>query len=166
MTDRIRFITYLGQTILLGDLSQCNPATVEKVLRELPEVVSTQPRGSVLVFTDFRAAQFDAEGLRVMKETAVFDKPYVKRAAWIGAESFPPGFPEELHKFSRRDFGSFESRKMPWHGWRRIRGFAPSDGSSIAKTAVAAVMPGLGQSITEVGCKMLSSLKGTACSAD
>jgi hypothetical protein len=111
MTDRIQFITYLGKTILLVDLSECKPATVEKVFRELPEVVSTQPRGSVLVFTDFRATTFDAEALRVMKETAVFDKPYVKKAAWIGAESFPQGFSKELHEFSRRDFGSFERRE-------------------------------------------------------
>ncbi len=111
MTDRIRFITYLGKTILLVDLSNCRPATVEKVLRELPEVVSTQPRGSVLIFTDFRATTFDAEALRVMKETAVFDKPYVKKSAWIGAESFPPGFSEGLQEFSRRDFVSFEKQE-------------------------------------------------------
>lgn len=111
MTDRIRFITHLGKTILLVDLSNCKPATVEKVLRELPEVVSTQPLGSVLVFTDFTAATFDAEALRVMKETAVFDKPYVRKSAWIGAESFPQGFSEGLQEFSRRDFISFDRQE-------------------------------------------------------
>jgi hypothetical protein len=24
-----------------------------------------------------------------MKESAVFDKPYIKKSAWVGAESFP-----------------------------------------------------------------------------
>jgi hypothetical protein len=99
MNDRIRFITHQGKQILLVDLSHCAAAEVEKVLRELPEVVTTRPRGSVLIFSDFTAASFDAEAMRVMKETAVFDKPYIKKTAWVGTEAFP------------EDFSKL------WHGW-------------------------------------------------
>lgn len=111
MNQRLRFITHRGKQILLVDLSRCDAAMVEKVLRELPEVVTKRPRGSVLIFTDFSAATFDAEAMRVMKESAVFDKPYVKKSAWIGAESFPEGLAKSLREFSRRDFGSFNSRE-------------------------------------------------------
>jgi hypothetical protein len=111
MNERLRFITHQGKQILLVDVSHCNPAMVEKVLREVPDVVAKQPRGSVLILTDFRASTFDAEAMRVMKESAVFDKPYVKKSAWVGADSFPEGFAKSLREFSRRDFGSFNSRE-------------------------------------------------------
>jgi hypothetical protein len=111
MNDRIRFITHQGKQILLVDLSHCPAATVEKVLRELPEVVTTRPLGSVLIFSDFTATTFDAESIRIMKEAAVFDKPYIKKTAWIGAETFPQEFSKSLNSFSGREFPTFKSRE-------------------------------------------------------
>ena len=46
-----------------------------------------------------------------MKETAVFDKPFIKRSAWIGAESVPGVFLHSLAAFSRRDFPTFSTRE-------------------------------------------------------
>lgn len=46
-----------------------------------------------------------------MKETAVFDKLYVKKSAWTGTESFPQAFSENVKSFSRRKFPVFETRK-------------------------------------------------------
>jgi hypothetical protein len=112
MTHRIRFITHQGKQILLVDLSHCSASEVEKVLRELPEVVTTRPLGSVLIFSDFTATTFDAESIRVMKETAVFDKPYIKKTAWIGAESLSPEFRATLPTFSGRDFPMFHDREQ------------------------------------------------------
>jgi hypothetical protein len=111
MPDRVRFITHQGKQILLVDLSHCLAPEVEKILRELPDIVTARPRGSVLIFSDFTAASFDAEALRVMKETAVFDKPHVKKSAWIGTESLPPEFSQSLTKFSGREFPVFKSRE-------------------------------------------------------
>jgi hypothetical protein len=112
MTHHIRFITHEGKQILLVDLSHCSASEVEKVLRELPEVVTTRPLGSVLILSDFTAATFDAEAVRVMKETAVFDKPYIKKTAWTGAESLSPEFHETLSSFSGRDFPTFKDREQ------------------------------------------------------
>jgi hypothetical protein len=111
MNDRIRFIVHQGKQILLVDLSHCSAAEVEKTLRKLPEVVTARPRGSVLIFSDFTATSFDEEALRVMKETAVFDKPFVKKTAWLGAENFPQNFAESLSSFSRREFPVFKTRE-------------------------------------------------------
>jgi hypothetical protein len=41
------------------------------------------------VLADFTGASIDVEAIRAMKESAVFDKPYIKRSAWVGAEKFP-----------------------------------------------------------------------------
>jgi hypothetical protein len=110
MTDRVRFITHQGTQVLIVDLSNCLAAEVEKILRELPDVVTTRPRSSVLAVTDFTGASFDAEAIRVLKETAAFDKPFVKKSAFVGTESFPQGFFENLKSFSRRDFRTFKTR--------------------------------------------------------
>ena len=45
-----------------------------------------------------------------MKESAVFDKPYIKKSAWVGAENFPEALSENIKTFSRRDFPAFKTR--------------------------------------------------------
>ena len=59
MIDRARFIAHQGKQILLVDLSNCSAAEVEKILRGLPDVVTTRPRSSVLALTDFTGASVD-----------------------------------------------------------------------------------------------------------
>jgi hypothetical protein len=108
--ERVRFITHQRKQILLVDLSNCSAGEVEKIIRALPELVATQPRGSVLVLSDFTGACFDQEAIRTMKEAAVFDKPYVKKSAWVGADKLPEELSQELRKFSRREFPVFETR--------------------------------------------------------
>jgi diguanylate cyclase (GGDEF)-like protein/PAS domain S-box-containing protein len=111
VTDRLRFISHEGKQILLIDVSNCSPAEVETMFRAVPELVTTRPRGSVLILTDFNGASFDQEAIRVMKETAVFDKPYVKKSAWAGTENLPHVFSTNLSSFSRREFPIFKTRE-------------------------------------------------------
>jgi hypothetical protein len=110
LTDRIKFITHQGKQILLVDLSNCLAAQVHEIIGALPEVVTTRPRNSVLILSDFTGAAFDEEALRAMKETAVFDKPFIKKSAWVGATYLPNAFAKNLKSFSRRDFPAFETR--------------------------------------------------------
>src|SRR5450755_5131303 len=110
MIDRVRFIIHQGKQILLVDLSKCSAAEVEKTLRALPDVVTARPLGSVLALSDFTGASFDAEGIRVLKEAAAFDKPFVKKSAFVGTENFPHGFCDSLSNFSRRTFPTFKTR--------------------------------------------------------
>jgi diguanylate cyclase (GGDEF)-like protein/PAS domain S-box-containing protein len=111
ITDRLRFITYEGKQILLINVSNCSATEVETTFRAVPELVTTRPRGSVLILTDFKGASFDQEAIRVMKETAVFDKPYVKKSAWAGTEGVPHVFSANLSSFSRREFPAFKTRE-------------------------------------------------------
>ena len=75
MAHRIQFITHQAKQILLVDLSSCSVGEVEKIVRTVPEVVTTRQRGSVLILSDFTGSSFDEEAVRAMKEAAVFDKP-------------------------------------------------------------------------------------------
>jgi len=109
--ERIRQINHHGKQLLVVDLSNCSAVEVAKILRAVPEFVTTQPRGSVLILSDFAGASFDQEAIRAMKESAVFDKPYVKKSAWVGAENFPETFRDTLKTFSRRQFPTFKTRQ-------------------------------------------------------
>jgi hypothetical protein len=111
LTDHIRFIAYRGKQVLLIDLSNCATAEVETIFRAVPNSVTTRPRGSVLILSDFRGASIGQEAMRIMKETAVFDKPYVKKSAWTGVEDMPEGAFENLSGFSHREFSVFQTRE-------------------------------------------------------
>jgi len=109
--DRIRSINYEGKKILLVDFSGCPANEVEEIARAVPEYVTVNPPGSVLVLTDFTGAAFDRDALLAMKETAVFDKPFVKKSALIGTEDLPVSFYDELKSFSRRELLPFKTRE-------------------------------------------------------
>jgi hypothetical protein len=111
MEERIRFIDHQGKRILLVDLSNCPANEVEKIVRKVPDHTTVQPLGSVLVLTDFTGAAFDRDSLRAVKETAVFDKPFVKKSALIGTENLPASFYDELKSFSRRELVIFKTRE-------------------------------------------------------
>lgn len=109
--ERIRFINYEGKRVLLVDFSKCSATEVERLSRTVPDYITVEPRGSVLVLTDFTGASFDGDALRTMKETAVFDKPFVKKSALIGTETLPQEFYEQMKSFSRRELPIFASRE-------------------------------------------------------
>jgi hypothetical protein len=110
MHGRIRFITHAGKKILFVDLSGSTAAEIQDVMRALPDHVATQPYKSVLLLADFKGARFDDEALRSTQQAAVFDKPFVRKSAWIGVE-MATHFAEKVANFSRRDFPTFETRE-------------------------------------------------------
>ena len=59
MDQRIRFVTHDGKQILIVDLSNCAAREVEQIARTVPNYVTAQPRGSVLVLADFTGASID-----------------------------------------------------------------------------------------------------------
>jgi len=61
--------------------------------------------------TDFGGALFDHDAFMTMKETAVFDKPFVKKSALIGTETLPKEFYEQMKIFSRRELPIFKTRE-------------------------------------------------------
>jgi hypothetical protein len=111
MEERIRFIDHRGKRVLLVDFSNCPANEVEELARAVPNYTTAQPLGSVLVLTDFTGAAFDRDALRAVKETAAFDKPFVKKSALIGTEDLPASFCDELKTFSRRDLLIFKTRE-------------------------------------------------------
>jgi hypothetical protein len=109
--DRVRFIHHDGKQVLLIDLTNCRAEEVRKIVGEVQHIVTAQPRKSVLTLSDLTGAQFSRDAFTRMKEVAVFDRPYVKRAALVAAESLPEVFYKALKTFSRREFLRFKTRE-------------------------------------------------------
>ena len=116
MEDRIRFIEHQAMQILLVDVSHCTPAEVAKIVLLVPSYVTSEPRGSVLLLADFTGAEFDRIAIDRLKESAVFDRPHLKRSAWVGIENLPKVFYEHIKNFSQRDLPAFKTREeaMDW----------------------------------------------------
>jgi hypothetical protein len=111
MHERIQFVSHQKKQILLVDFSNCSAVEVEKIARAAPETVTAQPRGSVLLLADFSGALFNEEALRAMKEGAVFDKPFIKKSAWVGAENLSSESERNLKAYSGREFTTFKTRE-------------------------------------------------------
>ncbi len=116
MEDRIGFIEHRGKQILLVDLSHCPPREVEKIVMLVPSYVTPEPRGSVLLLADFTGAEFDRMAIERLKEATVFDRPHLKRSAWVGIEKLSKIFFEHIKNFSRRELPTFKTREeaMEW----------------------------------------------------
>ena len=109
--NRVRFIYHQGKRILLIDLTSCKAEHVANIVFVVQRIVTAQPRGSVLTLSDYTGAEFSRDAVTRMKEVAVFDRPYVKRAAIVAAEALPEVYHEALRTFSRREFSRFKSRE-------------------------------------------------------
>src|SRR5438477_3836464 len=111
MEERIRFITHRGKQVLLVDISNCTPAEMDQLSRLVPAYVAAEPRGSVLLLADFTGSKFDKAAFESLKQATVYDRPHIKRSAWVGTEALPKVFYENLKSFSKRDLPIFNTRE-------------------------------------------------------
>jgi len=109
--DRMRFITHQGQRILLVDCTDCSPDEVAMIADLVPETITQEPLGSVLVLADFSRAQFTRESVERMKIAAVFDRPHLKRSAWVLTENLPKALYDSIRSFSGRQIPIFATRE-------------------------------------------------------
>lgn len=109
--ERITFITYRNQRILLADCSDCSATELAAVIDEVPGHITREPLGSVLVVGDFSRAVFSKDAVEHLKLAAVFDKDYVKRVAWVLTDNLDKTLYESIRTFSGREFPSFPTRE-------------------------------------------------------
>ena len=114
--ERISFITHKGKPIMLIDFSNCEPKEMLLLLDEVKRTVERHDRGSLLTLGDMTGAHIDRAVATRMKEVLVMDRPFVKRSAWVGVDSMPHVFYENMKSFSKREFPPFKSREeaMDW----------------------------------------------------
>jgi hypothetical protein len=114
--ERLRFVKHKGQAIFVVDLSHCRPKEMLLLMDQVRAIVARHAPGSMLTLADFTGAELDKRVVTRMKEVLTLDRPYVKRSAWVGAESLPHVFHESIKSFSQREFPTFQTREeaMDW----------------------------------------------------
>ncbi len=110
-TDRLNFVEYKGRQILVADFTDCTAEEVTAVTDDVKRVVTAQPERSVLIMADFSHAEFTRDTVTRLKEVTTYDRPYVRRAAWVHTETLPKVLYEAIKTFSQREFPTFASRE-------------------------------------------------------
>jgi hypothetical protein len=109
--NRVGFIVHKGKQVLVLDFTNCAPEEVKSVSDEARLIIAAQPQNSVLVLADFTGAQFSRDAVTRIKEVTTYDRPYVKRAAWVHTESLPKVFYDAIKTISQREFPIFATRE-------------------------------------------------------
>jgi hypothetical protein len=109
--NRLYFVKHKGHAILVADVSHCSAKEALLLMEMVRTTVARQEPGSVLILADFEGAKIDKQVATRLKEVLVLDRPYVKRAAWIGTESLPHIFYEHFKSFSQRELPTFKTRE-------------------------------------------------------
>jgi hypothetical protein len=111
LDNRLHFVKHKGQTILDADVSYCSAKEALLLMELVRTTVARQEPGSVLILANFEGAKINKQVATRLKEVLVLDRPYVKRAAWIGTESLPNIFYEHFKSFSQRELPTFKTRE-------------------------------------------------------
>jgi hypothetical protein len=111
LTERLRFTKHKGQAVFVIDFSHCKSGEILLLLDQVRLVVARHAPGSVLTFADFTGAEVDKKVATKINETLVFDRPYVRKSAWIGTETLPHVFYENFKTFSQRDIPIFKTQE-------------------------------------------------------
>lgn len=102
--ERVRFITHKGQQLLFVDMTNLQEGQCVPVIEQVMKMVTAQPKESVLVLTDWAGCKPGKKDLTRMKEVAVYDRPYVKKSAYINGAHLPQILIQQLQNFSQRTF--------------------------------------------------------------
>ena len=109
--ERVRFITHRGKRVLLIDNSQSTPEEMIHTMDRVEHIIAAEPGDSLLTLSDFTGTAFDKAAADRMKVVAAKDRPHVRRAALVGAESIPDVYFHNLESFSARHFPKFKTRE-------------------------------------------------------
>jgi hypothetical protein len=114
--DRLSFVRHKGQSIFLVDFTHCSAKEIMALIEQIRIIVARHAPSSMLTLADFNHAEIDKKVARRMKEVLTLDRPFVKRSAWVHAESVPHVFYENIKSFSQREIPTFKTREeaMDW----------------------------------------------------
>jgi hypothetical protein len=109
--ERVVFLTFRNRQVLLADCSNCSPEELAAVIDDVPRHVTKEPHGSVLLLADFSHSVFTKDTVEHLKIAAVFDRPHLKKSAWVLTQNLPKALYESVRTFSGREIPTFETRE-------------------------------------------------------
>ena len=108
--ERVRFITHQGKKVLLVDYSNLtDEVELLRMIEQREFLVDQQPKNSVLVVINVTGAKFTKEVLTRAKEANVYDRPYVRRAAMVGAAQYQKAAIDAVSMFAKRQWEKFDT---------------------------------------------------------
>ena len=110
--ERIRVITHQGQRILLVDCTGCKADEIARIADQVPKTLAQEPSGSVLLLADFSHSELSRETIERIKIAAVFNRPHLKRSAWVLTGNLPKPALDVVEKFSTREIPIFGNREQ------------------------------------------------------
>jgi len=111
LEERLHFVKHKGHAIYVIDFTHCAEKEMLLLLDMVRADIARHAPGSLLTLSDFTGAEVDKNVATRIKEVLVLDRPYVKRAAWVGTENMPHIFYEHFKNFSQRDLPTFKTRE-------------------------------------------------------
>ena len=109
--DRIVFLTFRNRQVLMADCSDCSPEDLAAVIDEVPKHVTKEPLGSVLLLADFSRSVFTKQTVEHLKLAAVFDRPHLRKSAWVLTANLDKTLYESIRTFSGREIPTFKTRE-------------------------------------------------------
>jgi|SRR6516165_1395130 len=109
--ERVVFLDFHNHHVLLADCSDCSPEELAAVIDEVPKHVTREPLGSVLLLADFSRSVFNKATVEHLKLAAVFDRPHLKKSAWVLTENLDKTLYESIRTFSGREIPTFKTRQ-------------------------------------------------------
>jgi len=105
----VKFIEHVGKKILSIDFAHAELEEIVAVIKEAKFLISKEPLKSVLTITNVQGIRIGFGTVRVLKDLAVSNKPFVKAGAVIGLNNLQKIELDVIMKFSGRKFPSFSS---------------------------------------------------------
>jgi hypothetical protein len=109
--ERIRSIEHKGKHVLLLDFSLATVPQMLPLLTQVRNTVAQHSPKSLLVLADYGGAEIDRKVEMKIKEVLALDRPFVKKAAWLGTEHIPHAIVDNFSFFSWRETATFKSRE-------------------------------------------------------
>jgi hypothetical protein len=109
--ERISHVSHGNKTVLVADCSNCAPQELALVIDNVPAYVMKEPLGSVLLLADFSGSVFTKETVEHLKLAAVFDRPHIKKSAWVLTHNLDKTLCESVRSFSGREIRTFATRQ-------------------------------------------------------
>ena len=117
MDSRTRQISYKGKVIFMMDFSNLtSKEEIQKLITESALFIRSQPRDSLLTFTDLSGMFFNNDVRDMFSNFLKGNKPYVKGGAVVGLNGLQQIVYNGLMKITGRDIKSFnnETNAMDW----------------------------------------------------
>lgn len=107
----VKFIDFEGKKILFIDIANVDLETMVAMTKEAKHLIEKEPLMSVLTITNVEGISVSFGTIRVLKDLAVSNKPYVKASAAIGLNNVQKVQLDMIMKFSGRNFPTFSTFK-------------------------------------------------------